>query len=190
MARKKQGKRPPYPPWGDLLGGKPIERWAPDWMPIDIGKEQRRRMEVLKKHYGVKTWADLAFAIASQLDIALHPTPESYRQTRRRPSKGITAAKWAGPAGLQLLHVVDDIRDELETGSGKKISWYRLAPILADPQQFPGIKAHWAGEFGQVIDYDMHPDLLKARYQVSFHHRWQGMVSMPGSSKRKKMDQK
>lgn len=116
-------KRSPRPPWGNLLGGKPIERQF--WV---FGKkiarpEQRLRarqyakMQELKRHYGIVggdygfpiegvapaewlPWYELALAIARDLDRSL--------QIVDAPKPGKTAARWrGGREGAVLLEMVE-----------------------------------------------------------------------------------
>lgn len=118
-------KRRPRPPWGGILGGKPIERYA--WSfnkKIDLGETaklfQYLKMLQLKKHYKIYggdydypikgvgpadwlPWYELALAIASELD-------KSLRIIDAAPH-GKTARRWRGPDGLTLLKLVEVHRD-------------------------------------------------------------------------------
>jgi hypothetical protein len=116
-----QQKRRVRPPWGDLLGGKPIERQC--WylnQKIDLGEEyvedeKYRRMLRLKEHYNIqggddgvagspdwRPWYELAVALASELDESLRLVDA------KRRSK--TAARWRGPDGYLLLTLVDAVQ--------------------------------------------------------------------------------
>src|SRR5262245_47365748 len=130
MPRKKAAhavhKRRPRPPWGKLLGSKPIERhrFVRD-EKIDLGeeftqKEQYLRMLLLRDHYGIGgpiprypvaglvdpswlCWYKLALVIASELD-------DSLKIVDGRPP-GKTAARWRGGLeGAELIRLVDTIR--------------------------------------------------------------------------------
>jgi hypothetical protein len=132
---RSQCKRRRRPPWGDLLGGKPIERqlWIlgerTEWEEESLRAEQYSLMLRLKKHYGILggenpapaegvapadwlPWYQLALRIASDLDESLkivHGNP---------PAK--TAPRWRGSDGLFLLRQVDAIR---ETRPKRSIPW-------------------------------------------------------------------
>jgi len=126
MARRnRHEKRRSRPPWGKLLGGKPIERhlYVLD-KRIDLGESPLRqaqylRMLCLLHHYGIVghvptypiagladtgwlVWYNLALAIASELDDSLHIIDAKPR--------GKTARRWRGPEGPVLLGLVDALR--------------------------------------------------------------------------------
>jgi hypothetical protein len=130
MRKRKQRLRPP---WGNILGGKPIERQA--WFfneKIDLGdefvrQEQYDKMRRLATHYqiigdleypvkGIDSsrlgWYQLALAMASDLDDSLRIVDA--------PSPAKTTARWRGPEGLFLLRIVDAIR---KTRPKKSIRW-------------------------------------------------------------------
>lgn len=119
---KARRKRRLRPPWGDILGGKPIERYA--WSfnkKIDLGEqtvqqEQYYKMLRLKRHYAIYggdydypikgvgpadwlPWYELALAIASELDHSLRIIDAARH--------GKTARRWRGPDGLALLQFVE-----------------------------------------------------------------------------------
>jgi hypothetical protein len=121
-----RAQRPRRPPWGDLLGGKPIERQM--WMfgertelsEQSLRSEQYLRMVRLKNHYGIVggenlypiqgvgptewlPWYELALRIASDLDESLNFVDA------RPPAK--TAARWRGLDGLFLVRLVDSIQE-------------------------------------------------------------------------------
>jgi hypothetical protein len=114
------------PPWGGLLGGKPIERqtWMFDerteWDEQSLRAEQYSRMLRLKKYYGIAggknlypiegvgptdwlPWYELALRIASDLDESLNFVDA--------PPPAKTAARWRGPDGLFLVRLVDSIQE-------------------------------------------------------------------------------
>ena len=130
-----QRKRRPRPPWGKLLGSKPIERhrFVRD-EKIDLGEEftqevQYLRMLLLRDHYGIGgpvprypvaglvdpswlCWYKLALAIASELD-------DSLKIVDGRPP-GKTAARWCGAEGAELIRLVDMLRKK---NPKKSINW-------------------------------------------------------------------
>jgi hypothetical protein len=110
------------PPWGNLLGGKPIERqiWAfgkkIDRREQRVLGRQYARMLALKRHYGIVggdydypikgvgptewlPWYLLALAIASDLDNSL--------QVVDAPKPKKTTARWRGRDGMMLLCLVE-----------------------------------------------------------------------------------
>jgi hypothetical protein len=118
---KGRGKRRLRPPWGKLLGGKPIPRFAWNFNnKIDLSEAaqlvQHANMRRLLEYYGIKgsipsypiagvgkadwlPWYELALAIASDLDDSLRiidPGPP-----------GKTSPRWRGLEGLILLELVD-----------------------------------------------------------------------------------
>jgi hypothetical protein len=121
-----QRKRRSRPPWGKLLGGKPIER---HYYLFDekiaftegfIHQEQHRKMQRLLRHYGIVghvprypvagfgdtgwlVWYNLALAIASELDDSLHIIDAKPR--------GKTAPRWRGLEGHLLLRLVNALRE-------------------------------------------------------------------------------
>jgi hypothetical protein len=131
--RKWQRRRRLRPPWGNILGGEPIEREG--WLfneRIDLGDEfvreqQHVKMLRLLSHYRIVgnhdypvqgvdtkglTWYQLALAIATDLDDSLKVVDAP------PPSK--TAARWRGPEGLFLVRLVNAIR---ESRPKKSIRW-------------------------------------------------------------------
>jgi hypothetical protein len=133
MRSRPQRKRGQRPPWGTLLGGKPIEHQA--WIFgtrvkwDDHGAEQYSRMLRLKHHYGIIggdhkyptgglghldwfPWYELALRIASDLDQSLKIVDI------QPPAR--TAARWRGPEGAFLLRIVGAMR---ETRPQRSISW-------------------------------------------------------------------
>jgi hypothetical protein len=126
-ARVNERGRRRTPPWGNLLGGKPIERC--DFVggkKLDLGDGfaagmQHRKMKRLIGHYGIVShlplpgypiagfgdaswvpWYQLALAIASELDDSLKIIDAVPR--------GKTAPRWRGEEGALLLELVDYIR--------------------------------------------------------------------------------
>jgi hypothetical protein len=118
------GKRRPRPPWGKLLGGKPIERhvFIRD-EKLDLDEESLRERQYLKMqglfhHYGIVgyvplypkgladrswwPWYELALAIASELDDSVKIVDG--------PRPGKTAARWRGHEGTELIRLVDMIK--------------------------------------------------------------------------------
>jgi hypothetical protein len=116
-----QRKRRPRPPWGKLLGGKPLVRhiFVRD-EKIDLGDEFLResqyfKMHALLQHYGIGghippypkgladrswwCWYELALAVASELDDSLKIVDG--------PPRGKTAARWRGLEGTELIRLVD-----------------------------------------------------------------------------------
>jgi hypothetical protein len=121
----KQGQRGSRPPWGKLLGGKPIERYTylfDEKIALGEGfmrQEQHRKMQRLLRHYGIVgrvprypiagfedaswlVWYNLALAIASELDDSLHIIDAKPRAK--------TAPRWRGLEGRLLLRLVDVLR--------------------------------------------------------------------------------
>lgn len=117
-----QPKRRRRPPWGDLLGGKPIERqiWIfnkkIDRDEEELAEQQFQSMLLLKAHYGIVggdypyppvgvataewlPWYQLSLRLASELDRSLEIVDAA------PPSK--TAARWRGVDGKVLLRLVD-----------------------------------------------------------------------------------
>ena len=119
---KARRKRRPRPPWGGILGGKPIKRYA--WSfneKIDLGEQMVRQLQYdkmlqLKEHYGIYggdndypiigvgradwlPWYELALAIASELDNSLRIIDAARH--------GKTARRWRGLDGLKLLQLVE-----------------------------------------------------------------------------------
>jgi hypothetical protein len=113
------------PPWGSLLGDKPIERYT--WLfeeKIDLGEEHVRRIQFLRMlqlktyykiiggdEYPIKgvasadglPWYQLALAIASEIDDSL--------KTIGAPPRGKTARRWRGGLeGAMLSNLVDRYR--------------------------------------------------------------------------------
>jgi hypothetical protein len=126
-------KRRLRPPWGNILGGKPIERQA--WMfdeIIELGDELTRQLQYIKMlrlvtHYRIVgdvdypvkgvtaaglAWYELAVAIASDLDDSLK-IAEALPRAR-------TAARWRSSEGRALLVLVDAMR---EARPGRSIRW-------------------------------------------------------------------
>ena len=118
-------KRRPHPPWGDILGGKPIERHY--WHLNErlerrgdlVQQEQFLRMLRLKEHYQIPggnyeypikglasadwvPWYELALAIASEFDDSLKIVDAGPR--------GRTAPRWRGLEGRVLLLQVEATR--------------------------------------------------------------------------------
>jgi hypothetical protein len=124
------------PPWGSLLGGKPIERHVWNFnAKYDLGEQHVRRMQFLrmrklKKHYKIVggdydypiqgvgpadwlPWYELALAIASEFDHSLKIIDIAPR--------GQTARRWRGGLeGLILLRLVDDY---LKAKPGRSVLW-------------------------------------------------------------------
>ena len=119
---KVRRKRRPRPPWGNLLGGKPIKRHGYAFgQKIDLGEDrvrllQHAKMLKLKRHhkidggdyaYPIKgvgaaewlPWYQLALAIASHLDDSLKIVDAS--------PPGKTAPRWRGIEGQLLLNLVE-----------------------------------------------------------------------------------
>ena len=119
-------RRKSRPPWGNLFGGKPIERRA--WyfnQTVDLGddlvlKLQHLKMLQLKNYYGIfggdfdypikgvrpsdwVPWYELALAIASELD-------DSLKIVDAKP-RGKTAPRWRGVEGRVLLSMVKAYQD-------------------------------------------------------------------------------
>jgi hypothetical protein len=129
-------KKKPAPPWGNILGGKPIERheFLGD-KRLDLGvpltqEIQRLKMQRLMRHYciagdipalpiagvgDVSWWScyQLALAIASEFDDSLKIVDGPSRRKT-------TAARWRGDEGAVLLEVVDGLQSR--PGSARKLS--------------------------------------------------------------------
>jgi hypothetical protein len=117
-------KRRSRPPWGGILGGKPIERFAWNFgEKIDLGEwpeiQQFEMMLRLKKFYGIAgptpsypiagvqnadwlPWYKLALCIASDLD-------DSLKIIEPRP-RGKTTRRWRGLEGRIFLGFVNTHR--------------------------------------------------------------------------------
>jgi hypothetical protein len=139
------------PPWGGLLGGKPIKRqvWNFDER-IDLGEEHVRRMQffrmrLLKEHYNIiggddeypikgvvaadwLPWYQLALAIASEFDESLKIIDAP------RPRK--TARRWRGLEGYVLLQFVNDYR---RASPGKSVQWYLAQLRRRSPKGYGSI---------------------------------------------------
>jgi hypothetical protein len=130
------------PPWGDILGGKPIEpfeRQGDFVMSVDTAEEMKCRMERLKDHYGAQDWYDLAVILAKQRDVALTVTSlGGWLAQLRKP-------QWNGRHGIELVALVDLLRSQGYT------TWQAIADELRDEHPC---------EFYQ----HMTADTLKARY--------------------------
>ena len=131
MARKK-AKNPP--PWGNILGGKPIERWCRRDDPADgqmaekeALHEQFRRMCVLREHYGINKglgWYKLALAIASELDNSLKiidPAPRPAHKTSR---------KWATVEGVQLVAEIEAMRQQYPRPPARNLPMSNCSPSI------------------------------------------------------------
>ena len=150
-SNKARSKRRQSPPWGNLLGGKPIERC--DFVggkKLDLGDGfaqgmQYRKMRRLMHHFGIVSsfplpvypiagvadaswwpWYRLALAIASELDDSLKVV-DGY-------PRGKTAARWRGDEGALLLELVDYHRQKRP---GCSIRWY-LRRLQTVPPNFYG----------------------------------------------------
>jgi hypothetical protein len=150
-AQGKRRRKRKHPPWGNLLGGKPIERC--DFVggkKLDLGdgfaqRMQYRKMRRLIHHFGIVSpfplpvypiagvgdaswwpWYQLALAIASELD-------DSLKIVDGQP-RGKTAARWRGDEGALLLELVDYHRQKRP---GCSIRWY-LRRLQTVPPNFYG----------------------------------------------------
>jgi len=116
-------RRKQRPPWGDILGGKPIPGAVWNFnKKVDLGDKarvwQHARMLRLKDYYGIEgrvssypisgvvpadwlPWYQLALAIASDLDDSLKIIDPA------RPRK--TAPRWRGLEGEIMLTLVHEI---------------------------------------------------------------------------------
>jgi len=123
VAHAAAAKRRPRPPWGKLLGGKPIERRVlirDDKLDLDEESRERQylKMQGLFHHYGIVgyvplypkgladrswwPWYELALAIASELD-------DSVKIVDGRP-RGKTAVRWRGLEGTELIRLVETVK--------------------------------------------------------------------------------
>jgi hypothetical protein len=148
------------PPWGRLLGGKPIEGNAylgP--VKVELGKsagqQQYNRMLLLLRHYNIIIgyvpsypiagvgdsgwwcWYQLALAIAAGLDDSLKIVEV------KRPGK--TAARWSGTEGQLLLKLVKDLR---ESRPKRSIDWclgrlQKVHPKYYGQMPFKQLKARY-----------------------------------------------
>jgi hypothetical protein len=132
QGQPKHGSRPP---WGKLLGGKPIERHTylfDEKIALDEGfvrQQQHLKMQRLLRHYGIVghvprypvagvgdtswlVWYNLALAIASELDDSLHIIDAKPR--------GKTAPRWRGLEGHLLLCLVNALR---ESRPSRSVRW-------------------------------------------------------------------
>jgi hypothetical protein len=146
VARKK-AKIPP--PWGDILGGKPIERWCRrddetdgQLAQKDALDEQFRRMCVLREHYGINKglgWHKLALAIASELDDSLKIIDPPPRPAHK------TARKWAGWEGALLVDEIEAMRQQYRTAAGKKLTNEQLLAKhqLSGKMDFDSLKSRY-----------------------------------------------
>src|SRR5262249_28480969 len=123
---KKRAARRPRPPWGRLLGGKPIEQHEfIRGEKVDLGDDLAQQRQYFKMmrlldHYRIVApvpiypvaglvnidwwcWYQLALAIASEHD-------DSLKIVDGLPG-GKTAARWRGPEGAELIRLVDFLRN-------------------------------------------------------------------------------
>jgi hypothetical protein len=130
-----QRKRRPRPPWGKLLGGKPIEqhefiRGEKVDLCADLAQQmQHSKMMRLLGHYGIvapvpiypvaglvnidgECWYQLALAIAVELD-------DSLKIVAGVPP-GKTAIRWRGREGAELVRFVDILR---KVNPKRSINW-------------------------------------------------------------------
>jgi hypothetical protein len=135
VAIQRKRKRRLRPPWGNILGGKPIERqnWLfnekIEWDEEFLRTKQFSRMRRIKNYYGIVggdklypiqgvgptdwlPWYELALRIASELD-------DSLKIIEALP-RAKTAARWRGTEGLFLLRLVDA---KQETHPNRSIRW-------------------------------------------------------------------
>ncbi|MGB8827604.1 MAG: hypothetical protein WCD25_30165, partial [Pseudolabrys sp.] len=160
-----QQKRRVRPPWGDLLGGKPIERhvWTFD-KTIDRHKHsldnvQYLQMLRLMTFYGIGgdhqypaatgvapapglPWYQLSLTLACELDPSLRIVDS--------PAPSKTTARWRGHDGQVLLILVDAIK-EVRPKSG--LRW-----CLKEVQKYNSGLARYS------------LDQLKARYYEAKRH--------------------
>jgi hypothetical protein len=146
---KARRKRRPRPPWGGILGGKPIEsRFYFFDEKRDLGEHYARLMQhikmvTLKAHYGIQggdnafpirgvaaaewlPWYQLALAIASDLD-------DSLKVVDAKPP-GKTARRWQGGVeGHTLIELVDALK---QSRPGKTIRWYLQRVRTLDPNGY------------------------------------------------------
>jgi hypothetical protein len=164
---KARRKRRPSPPWGKLLGGKPIEgRAYVANKKIDLGEYgqlmQWVRMRTLMGHYNIKgghetfpikgvaasdwlPWYQLALAIASDLDDSLKVVDA------KPPSR--TARRWRGAEGSILLDLVD--------------VWKRRRPNRPVRWCLEQLRKSFPNVYGQ-----MSLSVLEVRYyEAKQHHR-------------------
>jgi hypothetical protein len=156
-------KRRVRPPWGDLLGGKPIERhvWTFD-KKIDrqsLDKMQYLQMLRLMNFYGIGgdhrypgamgvapapglPWYQLSLTLACELDPSLRIIDS--------PAPSKTTARWRGLDGQVLLILVDVIK-EVRPKSG--LQWR-----LKEVQKYNSGLARYS------------LDQLKARYYEAKRH--------------------
>jgi hypothetical protein len=117
--KRQRRRRRTSPPWGNILGGKPIERHAFHFgKKIDIGENARTlqfvRMLLLKRHYGIMggddvmdglggfgswPWYQLALALASELDDSFKIIDGT--------APGKTASRWRGVEGSGLVRTIE-----------------------------------------------------------------------------------
>jgi hypothetical protein len=132
--RSRPGRRR-QPPWGNLLGGKPIERqvWnfnqKIDRSSDDIALEQYLKMLRVKNYYGITggdhpypivglvapewlPWYNLSLRLASELDDSLTIIDA--------PRSAKTAPRWRGLDGRVLVTLVDTLK---ETRPKRSIRW-------------------------------------------------------------------
>jgi hypothetical protein len=155
-----------HPPWGNLLGGKSIERQI--WVfgkKIDQPEERLRAQQYLKMqklmwHYGIvgglpiggvappdwSSWYDLALAIARDLDHGL--------QIVDAPKPGKTAARWRGGREGALLLGIVELELERTAHRQRSMRWV----LERARKRFP--------EIGKI-----HIDELVARYYDAKNHR-------------------
>jgi hypothetical protein len=132
---RSQPRRRRRPPWGDLLGGKPIERqiWSLGRKIArkedDLTQAQFQKMVVLKDHYGIHggdrpapvggvapvdwvPWYQLSLRLASELDPSLTIVDT--------PPLSKTAPRWRGADGQLLLTLVETFK---EMRPNRSIRW-------------------------------------------------------------------
>jgi hypothetical protein len=167
--RNKRQKPPSPPPWGDLLGGKPIERqfWVfgkkREQPEQRLRAQQYVRMRQLMSHYGIVgadyalpiggvapaewfPWYELALAIARDLDPSLQIVDAA------EPRK--TAPRWRGGREGALLLGIVEFELERTVHQQRSIRWI----LERVRKRFP--------EFGK-----MPIDELVARYYDAKNHR-------------------
>ena len=142
-----RGSNRPLPPWGNILGGSPIERqlWHFDQKVEQdeefVRHEQFSRMLLLKDHYGILggdvdypikgvapvdwlPWYQLALKIALELD-------DSLSVVDARP-RGKTAPRWRGPEGRMLVILVEEIKKSYPE-HGRSVRWCLSQLMKRDP---------------------------------------------------------
>ena len=147
------------PIWGDRFGKRPIERYfrRDDPTQGEVAEDEAlaeldRRIARLAEYYGVRTYRDLARRLAGEI----HPAFTIIDPKPKRKATGITAAKWRGQMGIQLVDLVEDIRNELRRSrGGRRVTWKHVLGELIAPSMEATTSTIqlWAQQHGAMPDF-------------------------------------